>query len=992
MDEDDRRHGERGGAASTARLFGVLPGIAGGAFVGRERELGRLRTAWGRALTGDRYLAFLTGEPGIGKTRIAFEFTREVEEGGAVALYGRCDEDPVFPYEPFVQVLQQLAGGLSSEPEVSESARTMLAELVPMLLRSPTDVSVSSDASTRRLVLFEGVRSVLREMAKHRPLLLVLDDLQWAAADTVRLLRYLARGTWGSPVLLLGAFRDTGPPGAVLPLRAAIADLLSDGLLEQIELDGLDAAHVRALSEEFLRRVVDDEDARRIHEASGGNPFFVHELATLEEAGGGPAPTRALPVAAREVIANRLSRLSPHCRELLTIASVLGGTAELALLQALWDGNELALAAGLSEGVAARLLVEAETHYRFSHALIQQSVYQSLSLPQRQGLHLRAARLISSLPAGQQPMNPAVLASHYRKAGGTRVPQEALPAAMAAAEASLAAFALDEAVDWWEWALDLMGEIGTDSDTRARLMERIARLLETDREVVSATGFLQQALRLHEQVGDSTTVATVQSRLGRAHSTGNHRNTDLTTARAYFESAAGPLAKARDRSRLAILESSWATLGVSSFRIDDLRHVELAIQLAAETGSRAMESANDVSRGALAFHQGHLDLGIRLLGEAWRTTRERGDVIQSGGAALVFAIKAQRLCDPLPAVECLRTELGCWPAPAAAAPWGIASRLASALADAGDLRGMRTLAREHTARDEERIEVMVERCAFAFVDGHWHGPAWDEAEMSAVSAAGRGDRCSYQNLGHWLVRAFRARGEPERAIAFIEEELAAMVAGGSVGQEVVARAELAVLLAEKGEMLEAEAHASRCHDILGANENGRGIEGKVLLAEALITSARGGTDSAADQFEKAIEVFRRYSTVWQETRAFEDWAEVLLRARCRAQAASKRREAASVYRRIGAGEPWFERLAALGRVRELHSQSVELPDGLTQREAEVLSKVTRGATSREIAEELVLSIRTVERHIANIYLKTGTHGRAQATAYALAHGLGGSLS
>jgi DNA-binding CsgD family transcriptional regulator len=265
----------------------------------------------------------------------------------------------------------------------------------------------------------------------------------------------------------------------------------------------------------------------------------------------------------------------------------------------------------------------------------------------------------------------------------------------------------------------------------------------------------------------------------------------------------------------------------------------------------------------------------------------------------------------------------------------------------------------------------------------------DEAEASTLSAARRGDRCSYQNLGHWLVRAYRARGEPERALVFLEDELAAMVFGCSVGQELVARAELAVLLAEAGATSEAQAHVSRCRDILGPHENGRGLEGKLLLAEALMTSAREGPDVAVGQFEQAIEVFRRYSTAWLETRALEDWALVLLRARCRAQAAAKRREAESVYRRIGAGEPWFDRLAASAGTRGPRSQRAGLPDGLTPREVEVLSKVACGETSREIGEELVLSIRTVERHVANIYLKTGTHGRAQVTAYALAHGFGG---
>lgn len=688
------------------------------------------------------------------------------------------------------------------------------------------------------------------------------------------------------------------------------------------------------------------------------------------------------------MIANRLSRLSPACQELLACASVIGGTSELALLRALWDREGATLASSLTEGIGARLLGEAETRYRFTHSLIQQSVYQALSLPDRQRLHLRAARAIKTLPAGYGSMNPAALANHYRKTGDTCPPEEALSAAMAASEACVAAFALDEAIGWWEWALELMGAIGTEAETRARLMERIARVLEAGREVGRATGYLQEALRLHERSGDPVAIATAQSRLGRAFGIGNHRNTDLATARGFFATAARSFAAAADGGRLAIVESSWASLGVSTFRLDDLRHVEIASPLCAETGLSAMETTNSVAWGALAVHEGHLDQGLQLLDKAWRAALGKGDVISSGGAALVLAIMAQRFCDPLLAVNCLRAELDGWPAPEAAAPWGIASRLASALADAGALGAMRTLAREHTARDEDRIEVVVERSAFAFVDGDWDSPVWDEAETLARVAARREDRCSYQILGHWLVRAYRARGEPERAIALLEEEAAAMVASRSVGNELIARAELAVLFAEAGATSEARAHVARCREILGTHENGRGLEGKLLLADALVTSAGHVPDAAVVLFEQAIDIFRRYSTGWLETRALEDWAHVLLRARCRAQAASKRHEAESVYRRIEAGKPWFERRAATVGPRDPRSRRAGIPDGLTSREAEVLRQVARGSTSREIGEKLVLSVRTVERHIANIYLKTGTHGRAQVTAYALAHGLG----
>ncbi len=984
--------GQRAAAVATMAR-GVSPGasslVVSAPFVGRAPEIGRLRVAWERALGGERYVAFLSGEPGIGKTRIALEFAREVERSGALALYGRCDEDPVVPYEPFVQVLQQLAAGPPSEPVVVASAHAMLVDLVPTLSGAPwSDAPAPADPSTRRLVLFEGVRSVLREAARVGPVLLVLDDLHWADADTVRLLRYLARGSWGVPVLVLGTFRDTESDRFVQPLHAAIADLHSAGVLEQIEVGPLDPGELQEFAARRLDRAVTAQEVRRVFEASGGNPFFVQELVALVDGSGEARTTQTVPVAAREVIARRLARLSPGCREVLARASILGTAAELALIRALWDGDDPGLAAGLGEAVNARLLVEEEPHYRFSHALVQQSVYLAVPLPNRQQLHLRAARAIETQQLRRRAESPIALATHYRKAHDTSAPEEALPHALAAAEAALAAYALDDAIAWWEWALELMETLGTDPPTRARLLERMASVLDTGREQPRATAYLRRALHLHEESGDSVAIGRARSRLGRAHANGNLRSTDLATARAYFEAAAPVLTEASDRRGLVALHNGWAVMGISAFRVEDLQHAEAACQLNAERGSDAIDTMNRIALGALAFHIGDFNQSFQLHGEAWQQARARGDVIQSGVAAFLIGIQAQRLCDPCLAIEWLRRELDDWPAPAAAVPWGIAPRLVSALADAGDLPAMVALAREHTARDEERIEVMVERSAFAFFAGEWDGPAWSEAEAAALGAARRDDRCSCQNLGHWLVRAYRARGEPERAVAFLEEEFATAVPGGSLAQELVARAELAVLLAEAGAAAEASTHVSRSREIFASAADPRGIEGKILLAEALLTSPRNGPDAAAALFEQSVDAFRRYSTPWLEARAFEDWAVVLLKARRRAQAASMRRQAEAIYGRIGAGQPWLDRLAGLAGPNGSRPDGVYMPDGLTQRESEILRLVAAGESGREISEELVLSVRTVERHIANIYLKTGTHGRAQATSYALAHGLG----
>ncbi len=956
-------------------------------FTGRSAEWRQLQIAWKQALEGERRAVFISGEPGIGKTRLASEFAKEVERTGGVTLFGRCDEDPLLCYEPFARALQQLATRLSRATAASENGRAMLTELVPALSDPvPDGGSARKEAAMQRLLLFEGVRSVLRTAGNLGPPLLVLDDLQWADADSIRLLRYLLRESWDTPALVLGLFRDTEPDLACEPLRAVIADLSSGGNIEHVELRALEEGDVHAIVLHHLGDSVNADKARAIQVASGGNPFFVNEMATsTDEITRGPG-SLPFPVAARDVIARRLSKLSPGGRTLLRRASVLGSSAQLALLRVLADGDEMALASGLGDAVHAGLLYEVGTEYLFSHGLVQRALLQEIPLAERQLLHLRVARAIAAGKSQTADERPFALAAHYRNAGGAAPPSETLPYALEAADAALMTYALHEATDWWEWALELMEALGHDPATRAGLLERMASVVDTGREQSRATRYLERALLLRQETGNPLEIATAQSRLGAAHANGNLRNTDLTRARRYLQAATPCLSEA-DVARRVAMHISWARLGISSFRPDDLGHAEHAVELSSKLGQDSLILGSRVGLGALMFHTGDITGAMQLLDDVRQATRASGEVVLAGASAFIAAIMAQRFCDPRLAVERLRPELDDWPAPAAAAPWGIAPRLISALADTGDMAAIRALDRQHTAREEERIEVLVEQSAIAFYEGDWSGPVWMDVEASAAGAARRDDRCSRQNLGHWLLRAFRARGEPGRAVAFAHEELASAVAGGSVAQELVARAEFALLCAEASAAEDARAHVSRCREIFARAADRRGLEGKLLLVDALVENAAHGPDGASIAFEQAVEVFHRFSTPWLETRALEDWAEVLLHARRRRDAASKLRQAEVVYRDIGAGEPWLARLAAMGGMAGSNPDALDLPDGMTSREVEVLRLVARGQSNKQIADELVLSVRTVERHIANIYEKAAVHTKSQATAYAYRHHL-----
>ena len=315
------------------------------AFVGRERELARIDAAWRRAVAGGvaAQVVLLAGEAGIGKSRIVARFAAEAGASGATVLYGACEEQSLVPYAPFSEAV----GGRAPEREEIEACLTSAAEAGPLVL--------------------------------------ALDDLHLADRNTLALLARVARGTAGDRLLVLGAYRDADAVGT--PLLGAIADLRRDCDVERVAIEGLSVAEVDALLDGA-------GDARRIHDRTDGNPFFVRELARYvterrEVAGG-------VPESVSDVVLARVARLTPAAAETLLRASVLGESFDLAVLER-FDGPDRVLDA-LDEAAAAGLLEDgAGGRYRFAHALTRDAVYGSIGAGRRSDLHRRAAAALEGV-------------------------------------------------------------------------------------------------------------------------------------------------------------------------------------------------------------------------------------------------------------------------------------------------------------------------------------------------------------------------------------------------------------------------------------------------------------------------------------------------------------------------------------------------------------------------------------------------------------------
>ncbi|MGH9042381.1 MAG: ATP-binding protein [Acidimicrobiia bacterium] len=576
----------------------VLPPLlasVGRVFVGREAELDHLTQLWKEASAGDRRLALLAGEPGIGKTRLAAHLAHAVHEKGAVVLGGRCDEDLGVPYQPFVEALRHYV--LSAPDHRFGRHAGELTRLVPELpdLVSGLPGPMRSDPETERYRLFAAISSWLAEVSAASPVLLVLDDLQWAAKPTLLLLRHVLRGPDPTRLLIVATYRDTDM-GRGHPLPELLADLRRDGGVERIPLSGLDTPAINAFLETAAGHELGEEGdalARAIWSETDGNAFFVAEVlrhllesGALEQRDGrwttsAPVEDLGIPDGVRDVVGRRLSRLSDTTNRVLAFASVVGLEFEPAVVRHAGGFPEESVLTAVEEAVAARLVVEVpapEPRNRFAHALVRATLYDELSSARRVAFHRQVAEAIEVLHArGLDDQLPA-LAHHWaRAAAPTAEANKAIEYARRAGDRALAQLANDEAVTWYSQALELL-EVRGDAEDKER------------GELLVALG---EAQRRAGEPGYRQTL------LDAAHLAGQHGDGDLM-ARAALANLRGQWmsAVARvDAERVSVLEQALDLVGEG----DAVTRARLLAALALElTYSGDLERRIAISDEALA--------------------------------------------------------------------------------------------------------------------------------------------------------------------------------------------------------------------------------------------------------------------------------------------------------------------------------------------------------------------------------------------------------
>lgn len=673
-----------------------LSGNDGPVFVARERELASLNQHLDAALDGHGRVTFVTGDPGNGKTTLMAEFARRAQAGHPALLCatGNCNAYAGMgdPYLPFRDLMEMLCGDFDRH-RWAGPANTVhahrLRETLPNTLQALVDegpelinVFVSSAALARRLAesaaasesvwaevaallergvsatqglaqrqLFEQYAQVLRQVAVRNPLLLLIDDLQWADGASIELLFHLARRLEGSRVLIVGAYRQNevaeGREGSSgkgrHPLEPVVTELARHFGDNRVDLNRIPKEESRAFVDALL-----DTEANKLGERfraalfrrTEGHPLFAVELLRDMQARGdlahdehgrwceGPElDWRALPVRVDAVIEQRIARLDDQLRDILRVASVEGEEFSTQVVAQVQGADELRLLRDLSQKLEKRhrLVRELEityqglasgSRYRFTHALFQQYLYSSLSTGERRLLHAGVARALSEIHWNDLDAIAVQLAHHYGLAGDEA--QELTYLHRAGVRAQRLA-ALEDAARFYEAALERWPQ--SDLEGRARIMRRLSECKWMTGRIPEALQISEESQKAFELLGDHTAIGAIERQIGRLY----WEQGDRKRALQHYQKALVMLEQAPVGVELARAVSSISQMHMLASEFDEaIEWGERALELAELLGAEDVAVHALCNLGAAHSSKDDQERGIAMLWESARRAVELG--------------------------------------------------------------------------------------------------------------------------------------------------------------------------------------------------------------------------------------------------------------------------------------------------------------------------------------------------------------------------------
>ena len=750
--------------------------------VGRRTELEELSRLWWRIAESsppgrdtNRRLVLLTGDPGIGKSRLVAEIARVAHDAGAFVLAGRSPEEALVPYQPFLEALSHYVQSVPY-PVLRASTREYgpeLSRLIPELRRRIPELGQggTGELETERYRLFEAVVGLLAEISRTAPVLLVLDDLQWADRPTLLLLRHLARAINPARLMILGAYRAT--ESQANGFADALAALRREGLVAQIGIGGLAEGETAELIEILTGTVPARTFARALYAETEGNPFFIGEIVRhLSEAGvradraGALELQRAgLPEGVNDVIARRLARLDAQAIEWLRAAAVIGRDFDSALLEQVVSLSEEEFLNALDEALSADLVVEVPDQpgrYSFSHALIRETLYEGMSALRRARTHRRVGEVLEE---GGADRSLTALALHFTRAAGPQDAEKAIEYARRAGEQATSMLAHEEAVEHYARALEVQDRFEPDALARRcelLLMLGEARVRAGERPL--AWEAFREAAELAVRLGDSAGLA--RAAIGASRRYIQPPGVVDEELIALLERALEMTEGARDVARVALLTRLCSAVYYSVRRNEMQPLAEEATELAEELADPEARALAAAARRRAYWDPAHLEQRLADSTELLTLAREAGDLelVLQGHAWLVVDLLEQGNADAVDAqieafingAERLRQPLYLWNVMVWRAMRALlagsldeADRLASEGLSSGSY-GETVTAPQYYAvqllaiRREQARMAELEGPVRELVNANPHRPAWRAGLMTLLWETGRREEAQHE--------------------------------------------------------------------------------------------------------------------------------------------------------------------------------------------------------------------------------------------------------
>jgi tetratricopeptide (TPR) repeat protein len=905
--------------------------VAEGPFVGRTNELALLKTAVDSARTGQFSAVLVSGESGIGKSRLAAEVCEYARSIGFEVAAGRaCKTQSASHYSLFVEALRHLGWDFRRNRGKRPRARrhppgfALVAARLGVNASRPVHVE-PGNINAAEADLFASVGRLLAARSHSGPMLLLFEDVDLADAGSLSLLAYLVRVLARAHLLILATCGQREDREEV---REALAECVRHRCCRRLRLKGLSGEEIVRLAEQLLGAKMAVHAARlgpELARLSNGNPRFIERIVRyLLEASstriGNQAEVTlrwdsrlAAEEDLREAVDARLSGLSRRCQEILSAAAVLGDEFEFDVLAKMLQLGASELTEVLGEATRAGILTDGRndrTDYVFAHALVQQSLYERHNRPAKRALHAQAARAIEAVHCADLASQVQQLALHYTRAATAGDLAKAVTYCMRAGQTAYGAGAYADAIRHWQAALRLVSD--DERKLRAQLAELLGEASVRAATLTEAVRYLQSAWKLYKELGESAGAARIQARLFTVLSLRHVGQAVPLLTMSHMAAckvprgtvASTPPVAVGDPGAEAEMQIGAAVVAHAQFRTEDgLAASGRAMELAQQLDDPGVWCQAAALNGHFLLATGRVRQGMTLMERATDRAMSTRDPKPGLAAAWLLSFSCLLLWDPGAAEEAIETALAAvnseqvdFLRQVLFAHLGIAQVFTTQLGPARSIL---------TSTGHRFLEANLR-----LLEGEW-----SEAEMllkEQLERARAADSAQQHWIASfWLARLKRITGDDHSALELVKQTPLIAQSLLRVPEEITTRSELALLRLARGELAEARSEVCRCRTLLTPTEDWRGLSGFVARAEAALLTQEGKLEEAQEFWQKAERVFSEYRLTWELAETLVICGTLLSRQGKTDAGVGKLNAAVEMYRSLKLGNRWEERVRSL---------------------------------------------------------------------------------